>query len=143
VSPPASPLKDDLLHTGDPCPNRRGLSELGFAARTPAEVLADLAGRQAALLVGERVAELVGRDGLAALPSALRLCVFDAHALDVPCAGACVGVPTVVERSGTFVNIDGRRGPIAAARPPPPGVALLASTLGRLTALLARAEVAG
>ena len=35
-----STLKDELLHTGDPCPNRRGLTELGFEPVEPAALLA-------------------------------------------------------------------------------------------------------
>jgi NADH-quinone oxidoreductase subunit G len=142
VSPAPNGLADDLLHTGDPCPNRRGLTELGFEGVTPEELAQDLAGRPAALLVGERVAELVGVEALRALPATLRLCLLDTHALDAPAVRASVGVPTLVERTGTYVNVDGLRGPIAAARPAPPGVAPLVSTLARLAAALAAPEVA-
>jgi hypothetical protein len=103
--------------------------------------VADLATRPAALCVGERVAELLGVAALAALPTSLRLCLLDAHALDAPAVRVCIGVPTVVERSGTFVNVDGVRGPIAAAKPAPPAVAPLVSTIARLVAALSAAEV--
>jgi hypothetical protein len=122
VSPAPNGLKDDLLHTGDPCPNRRGLTQLGYECVAPAELLRRLAESPAALLVGERVAELVGVEGLRALPAKLRLSVFDVRALDVPATDVCVGVPTWVERTGTFVNIDGVRGPISAVKAPPSGV---------------------
>jgi len=171
VSPPENGLKDELLHTGDPCPNRRGLADLGFEARSAEELLADLAEREGALLIGERVVELLQpapeavpdadadapeeADGvgaasdetnaaasLAALPAALRLIVFDTHPCDVPAVHVCVGVPNLVERTGTFVNVDGHRGPIAAARPAPRGVAPLERTLRELVELCAGQEIA-
>jgi NADH-quinone oxidoreductase subunit G len=158
VSPPENGLKDELLHTGDPCPNRRGLSDLGFEARTADELLADLAGREAALLIGERITALMtpadaptdaptGTDedtpqGLAALPETLRLIVFDTHALDVPAACTWVGVPNLVERTGTYVNVDGHRGQIAAARPAPQGVPPLERTLRELVELCSAEGVA-
>ena len=132
VSPAPNELKDDLLHTGDPCPNRRGLTELGFEAATPEEVLALCAQAETATLVGERVADLVGREGLAALDSALRLYLFDTKSLDVPAARVNVGVPCWVERAGTWVNVDGHRGPISAARSAPAGVRPTLSLLSGL-----------
>ena len=72
---------------------------------------------------------------LAALPASLRLFVFDCHALDVPAVDACVGVPNWVERTGTWVNVDGVRGPISAAKQRPPGVRTLERHLDELAAL--------
>jgi hypothetical protein len=66
----------------------------------------------------------------------LRLFVFDTHALDVPATDVCIGVPNMVERTGTWINVDGHAGRIAAARPAPPGVRSLARSLERLLALL-------
>lgn len=134
VSPAPNTLKDDLLHTGDPCPNRRGLTDLGIAAVDRAELARELAGATAAVLVGERVAELVGFDVLRALPASLRLVVLDCHALDVPATDVCIGVPTWVERTGTYVNVDGVRGPISAVKPPPNGVRTLVTLLQALPA---------
>jgi len=74
VSPPPSGLADELLNTGDPCPNRRGLTDLGFAALAADEVLARLASAPLAFLVGERVAELVGPEGLGTLPGSCAWC---------------------------------------------------------------------
>ena len=142
VSPPPSALKDELLHTGDPCPNRRGLGELGFAPLTPAEVVVKLAGAKLALLVGERVGELLGREALAALPTGLRLVVLDTHPLDVPAAELELGVPNAVERTGTWLNIDGLRGTLAIARSAPAGVAPLTRTLEELARRTSAAGVA-
>ena len=125
LSPAPNGLADPLLHTGDPCPNRRGLTELGFAPLPPEEALARLGGAAAAILAGDRIAELVGLEGLGRLKPELRLVVFDCYPLDVPTVDALVGLPTHVERAGTWTNVDGHRGPISAARPPPPGVRAL------------------
>ncbi|MEQ1893698.1 MAG: hypothetical protein ABL998_14230, partial [Planctomycetota bacterium] len=129
VSPPPSPLEDDLLHTGDPCPNRRGLSELGFTPLDAEAARTKLAGATFALLVGERVADRLGREALASLPAGLRLVVLDTHPLDVPSAELELGVPNAVERTGTWLNIDGVRGTLAIARSAPAGVAPLVRTL--------------
>jgi len=132
VSPPPSPLKDDLLHTGDPCPNRRGLSELGFTPLDAEAARTKLAGAAFALLVGERVADLLGREALASLPAGLRLVVLDTHPLDVPSAELELGVPNAVERTGTWLNVDGIAGTLSIARSAPSGVAPLTRTLEEL-----------
>jgi NADH-quinone oxidoreductase subunit G len=132
VSPPPSPLGDDFLHTGDPCPNRRGLTALGFEPLAPEAVLARLAGAKLALLVGERVAELVGAAGLAGLAGDVRLVLLDTHPLDVPAAVLELGVPDCSERTGTWLNVDGHAGTLAIARSAPRGVAPLLRTLEEL-----------
>jgi NADH-quinone oxidoreductase subunit G len=132
VSPAPSPLKDDLLHTGDPCPNRRGLTELGFAPLAPAEALARLAAARVALLVGERVVALLGAEPLRTLPQSLRLVVLDTHPLDAPAACVEIGVPDCAERAGTWLNLDGHAGMLSVARAAPSGVAPLARTLEQL-----------
>jgi hypothetical protein len=103
-----------------------------------------LAASRSAVLFGERVAELVGRDALATLPAALRMVVFDCHALDVPATDACIGIPNWVERTGTYVNVDGVRGPISAVKAPPRGVRTLVEHLDELarTALGPAADAA-
>ena len=141
VSPAPNDLADDLLHTGDPCPNRRGLEEVGIHAIAADEALAALQTAQSALLIGERTPELLGPEALAALPTTLRLVVFDTRVLDVPAARVCIGVPNAVERIGTWINVDGHRGPLAAARPVPPGVAALTHTLSELARRVSPAEV--
>ena len=132
VAPPSNDLGDDLLHTGDPCPNRRGLSALGLAAITAAEALERAGAAASAVLVGERIEELLGGEALAALPPALRLIAFVPHPLHAPATNVCVGVPTSVERAGTWINVDGGRGSLTVARPAPAGVRPLASTLAAL-----------
>jgi NADH-quinone oxidoreductase subunit G len=134
LSPAPNGLKDDLLHTGDPCPNRRGLADLGFEAIEPAAALERLAAAESAVLIGDRIGELVGLEGLASLPASLRLVAFDCAAFDVPALDALIGLPTHVERTGTWVNVDGFRGPISAAKPPPPGVRTLVRHLQSLAA---------
>ncbi|MFN0009917.1 MAG: 2Fe-2S iron-sulfur cluster-binding protein [Planctomycetota bacterium] len=134
LSPLDNGLKDDLLHTGDPCPNRRGLVELGFEAIEPAAAIERLRASESALLVGDRIGELVGLEALASLPTSLRLFVFDCVALDVPALDALLGLPTHVERTGTWVNVDGVRGPISAAKPPPPDVRTITRLLQTLAA---------
>ena len=134
LSPADNGLRDEILHTGDPCPNRRGLAELGFEPIEAAAALERLRAAPSALLVGDRIAELVGLEGLAALPTSLRLVVLDCYALDVPALDAQLGLPTHVERSGTWVNVDGVRGPISASKPPPADVRTIARLLQTLAA---------
>lgn len=133
VSPGPNGLKDDLLHTGDPCPNRRGLAELGLLAIEPKELAKKLAASKAAVLFGERVVELAGASEIAALPTSTTLAVFDCKAPEAAACAIAIGVPTWVERSGTYVNVDGHKGPIAAVKPAPAGVRALARHLAALT----------
>jgi NADH-quinone oxidoreductase subunit G len=134
LSPAPNALKDELLHTGDPCPNRRGLTELGFAPLASAEI----GSPRTLVLFGERSAELAG----SALSKAARVALFDCHASALPNVVACVGLPTHVEKSGTWINVDGQRGVLGAARQAPPGVRPLTSLVPELAALL-RAQPAG
>jgi hypothetical protein len=136
VSPEPNGLKDDLLHTGDPCPNRAGLEQLGFAPLTPAELLQRAQTAGAVVLAGERVAELLGPDELATLPAAQRLVLFDTHLRDLPALDVCVSVPTHVEKTGHWLNVDGLRRQVGRAKAPPAGVEGLDATLAQLTALL-------
>src|SRR6185369_5778237 len=111
--------------------------ELGFRPLSPAEAAAELSKAKAAVLVGDRIAELVGAPALRALPPALRLVVFDVAELDVPALDALLGLPTHVERTGTWINVDGHAGPIAAAKAPPKGVRALERLLESLSKLAA------
>ncbi len=140
VSPAANDLKDDLLHTGDPCPNRRGLKELGIEAKTPDECLALCAEAESATLVGERVTALTGREALAELNPELRLFILDTESLDVPAARVNIGLPNWVERTGHWVNLDGHQGPISAARSAPAGVRPTLSLLQDLSKAKATSE---
>jgi len=141
VSPAPNELADDVLHTGDPCPNRRGLTELGFQPIDPADALVALGAAETALLVGERVGELVGTEGLAALQTTLRLYVFDTNACTAPAAQLSIGVPDHTERLGTWINVDGHAGKVSAARSAPSGVRPLTSSLQTLRASITGAEV--
>jgi NADH-quinone oxidoreductase subunit G len=136
VSPPKNDLADDLLHTGDPCPNRRGLTELGIDGLSAEDLLAKVADHESVVLVGERVAELMGHEALVALPAALRMVVLDAHPLNAPAVDVCIGVPIHLERAGTWINVDGHAGKIAHVRPAPAGVPLLTRSLTELTELV-------
>jgi NADH-quinone oxidoreductase subunit G len=140
VAPGDSGLKDKLLNTGDPCPNRRGLTELGFAALAPTAVHTLLRSAAVGVLVGERVIELCGRGTLASLEGP-RLITFDTHALEGDCSDVCVGIPEQVEKSGTWINIDGHSGRLAIARQAPAGVEPLVRTLASLNAMLASSGV--
>ncbi|MBI5363622.1 MAG: (2Fe-2S)-binding protein [Planctomycetes bacterium] len=139
VAPGPNGLKDALLHTGDPCPNRRGLTELGLQPIEPKELAKKLASSKAAVLFGERVVELAGAAAIAALPTSTALAVFDCKAPDAAACTVAIGVPTSVERTGTWINVDGQKGPIAAVKPAPAGVRALAR---HLAALDLRAEAA-
>ena len=141
LAPAANELADDILHTGDPCPNRRGLTELGFVPIDAGDALVALAAAETALLVGERIGELIGEEGLAALPATLRIVLFDTTPSAAPAAHVQIGVPDHTERTGTWVNIDGHRGTISAARSAPTGVGPLTSNLKSLHASLEAAEV--
>jgi len=77
------------------------------------------------LLVGERIGELVG-NALSATPG---LAVLDTVAPAQSNCRVAIGVPNCTERTGTWVNIDGHRGRIAAAKTAPHGVAPLTRTL--------------
>ncbi len=143
LSPAPSPLKDDFLHTGDPCPNRRGLTELGYAPASPAEALARLSGAKLAFLLGERAAELCGLEALAALSPSLRLVVFDTRPLVAPAACIQIGVPDSCERTGTWINVDGHAGILSVARSAPQGVAPLVRRLADLARRLAALQATG
>ena len=136
VAPEANDLADDLLHTGDPCPNRRGLEDLGFEGLPPEEILLRVADNEAVVLVGERVADLIGRDAVAALPESLRVILLDTHLVDSPAVDVAIGVPNYVERSGTWINVDGHAGIISPARPAPQGTWMLERSLDHLHTLM-------
>jgi NADH-quinone oxidoreductase subunit G len=130
-----SSLADDLLHTDDESPNRRGLTDLGFAAQTADEIRAGFDGKSVVLLVGERSAALLGRDELAALPRKTRLLLFDET--PHPAAQVQIGVPNAAEREGTWINVDGLERRIAVAKPAPAGVGPLVRHLETLAAAFA------
>jgi NADH-quinone oxidoreductase subunit G len=138
VSPAPNSLKDDFLHTGDPCPNRRGLTELGIQGLSAADVASTLASGGAAVLVGERIAELLGAERLAALTGP-RIVLFDTRAIEAATLDACIGVPLSVEKDGHWTNVDGHVGRLTIARAAPNGVRALVENLARLAELVSPA----
>jgi NADH-quinone oxidoreductase subunit G len=143
VSPAPNSEKDDLLHTGDPCPNRRGLSELGIPAAPVAQALEALRGVKSAVLIGERIVELLGAGELAKVDATkTRVHLVDEYALDIPCVLSVYGVANCVERTGTWVNIDGVRGPISAVKAPPVGARSPAKLIDELVRLMPKMEKA-
>ena len=143
VSPAANGEKDTLLHTGDPCPNRRGLTELGIEGVDAKTVHERMKKAKAIVFLGERVIELVGADAVRQLPQATSVAVFDCHALDLPQVQVCVGVANSAERTGTWINVDGHKGPISAVKPAPLNVRALARHLDDLVKLSPRADAMG
>ncbi|HVS17678.1 MAG TPA: 2Fe-2S iron-sulfur cluster-binding protein [Planctomycetota bacterium] len=137
VSPPPNGLADDLLHTGDPCANRKGLEMLGVEGLGAEQALERLAGAQAALLVGVGVGAYLGEEGLAALSGDLRLVQFDLVLTRAAALTVGVGVPDVFETIGHRFNVDGVRRELAPARPMPSGVEPLERSLGALRARVA------
>ena len=85
-----------------------------------------------------RIAATIGPDALAALPTTLRLVLFDTHLPEpaIPALNACLGIPDWSERSGTWRNIDGHHGQLLPARPAPSGTRPLAATLAVLADLV-------
>ena len=141
VSPAPNGEKDDLLHTGDPCPNRRGLSDLGIAGLEAAKALECAKGAKLVVLLGERVVELLGAGEIARV-DATRTAVHlvDEFALDVPCVRSVFGAANCVERVGTWANVDGVRGPISAVKAPPIGARSPARLMDELVRLMPKLQ---
>lgn len=135
VSPAPNALKDDFLHTGDPCPNRRGLTDLGVTGLAADDVAKTIGGAAAVVFVGERVLELFGAERLAALTNA-RVVVFDTQAANAATVDVCIGVPVHVEKDGHWTNVDGHLGRLTIARSAPRGVRALDENLKRLGQLV-------
>ncbi|MBL8860268.1 MAG: (2Fe-2S)-binding protein [Planctomycetes bacterium] len=143
VSPEHNSEKDTVLHTGDPCPNRRGLTELGIEGLPQKAAIERMQKSKCIVLLGERIVELIGASAVEALPHATSVAVFDCHALDLPQVQACVGIANSAERTGTWVNIDGVKGPIAAVKPTPRNVRALERHLDDLVKLSPSTESMG
>ncbi|MDE0895277.1 MAG: 2Fe-2S iron-sulfur cluster-binding protein, partial [Planctomycetota bacterium] len=134
ISPAANDLKDDLLHTGDPCPNRKGLEQSGFRAISAADAAPMIAGLDVAVLVGERILKLLAGHNL----GTSKLVTFDTAACLASGVEACIAIPFYVEKTGTWINVDGHVGRLSVARPAPASVAPLERSLGELTTAMAR-----
>ena len=144
VAPEDNGEADDVLHTGEPCPNRIGLKRLRLGREAgPEKTLAAVAEASFVLLVGERVVELLGgAEVLAGLAPGTRLVTIDTHALDVPAASVCFGTPFSIEKRGTWLNVDGNKGALRPVRPHPSGVRPVEGLLDELATRLAGEEVA-
>ncbi len=135
VSPDPNELKDDLLHTGDPCPNRNGLEQAGFKAISPADAATRVTGADAAILVGERILKLLAGNSL----GSTKLVTLDTAACLASGVEACISIPFYVEKAGTWINVDGHIGRLTIARPIPASVQPLERSLVELTKSLSRA----
>lgn len=137
IQPADNGLKDDLLHTGDPCPNARGLKDLGFKAISPKDAGKAVEGADVALLVGERVLRLLDGQDL----GTTKLVTFDTHGSLASGVEACIAAPFYVEKAGTWINVDGHVGRLTVARSVPTGVQPLERSLSELQAALSGAKV--
>lgn len=93
-------------------------------------------------LVGERLLDMLGDEALAGLPPTQRLVVMECRASDHPAVDVAIGVPNRVERSGTWINVDGTAGAIRAARSAPQGVRTIVDLLADLTTASGQPEEA-
>ncbi len=143
VSPAPNGLADDLLHTGDPAPNRFGLEQLGFARKSPAEIIAHLHQSSAAWLVGERMTALIGAAALEALPAHKRIALFDVLPIPFAALEVFASVPLYAERSGTWLNVDGIPRALLMARALPAGMPSLERMIGLVAAARAVAVAPG
>ncbi len=137
LAPPPNDLGDDFLHTGDPCPNRRGLALLGFDELDLDAAAEALGAAEAALLVGERSCELLG-ERMDALRT--RLVVLDERLPQAASVRVAFGIPISIEKNGRWVNVDGYDGRLSIARPAPAGAWPIERLLDGLEARLATAE---
>jgi len=128
VAPPIGPA-DEKLYTGDPCPNRRGLTELGIAPATSAEIAAFAKDAKAVFLVGEYALDLLdlapAADGskASAFLDNPKLPAVICERRHVARPGVAVGLPALnaFEKSGTFTQCDGIQQKIHPSMPVPPG----------------------
>ncbi|HJM55894.1 MAG TPA: 2Fe-2S iron-sulfur cluster-binding protein [Planctomycetota bacterium] len=141
-SPEPNDLRDDVLHTGDPCPNQRGLQEAGLTPMGSEEWAAASSSADCVLLLGERLLDMLGDEALGALPPTQRLVVMECRASNHAAVDVAMGIPNRVERSGTWVNVDGTAGAIRAARSAPQGVRALVELLADLTTTSGQPEEA-
>jgi len=134
VAPPTAD-PDELLHTGDPCPNRRGLTDKGLVVSTPDEVAALVVSSKAALLAGERVIdalELIPGGSVFLGNAKLPCIVTERRLVERDGVVACLPAANAFEKSGTFTNVNGLAQPIRAALKRPPGTLSDLDTLVRL-----------
>ncbi len=122
ISPATNDLRDEVLHTGDPCPNRRGLESLGLVSLDLQGAKDALASADCVVAVGDRLLEILGENGLDGLANDARLILMECAEATHPAIDVAFGLPNRVERSGTWINIDGHEGQLRPARKAPEGV---------------------
>ena len=123
---------DGFLLTEERAPNARGVLQAGFSRRLPD--LEVLAAAEVLLVFGTHLLEHFSEEAvfraLAGIPSKF---LFSAHAGPLDRSAEIVfPVAVPVEKSGTYVNIDGRRQSFARAVEPAPGVVPELEILARL-----------
>ena len=118
-SPPPSGLGDRHLRTDDPCPNRWGLEKAGLQAVHKEALAAALPSASLVFLAGERILQLLP-------PEILSLCAVKPVILLERVLGGLEGAVQVAlpgaswaEKSGTFMNAEGRKQEITPALRPP------------------------
>ncbi|MFN0206033.1 MAG: 2Fe-2S iron-sulfur cluster-binding protein [Planctomycetota bacterium] len=132
---PAIGAPDEMLYTGDPCPNRRGLTDLGFVA-TQASEIAELA-KTAKMIV---IAGEYALDLLDMTPGAsdflnntkIPALVMERRLVARPAVSMCFPALNVYEKAGSFTNVQGLTQKIRRAATPPPGALAGAETLTKL-----------
>ncbi|MBI3820502.1 MAG: (2Fe-2S)-binding protein [Planctomycetes bacterium] len=123
VAPPPG-ARDEMLYTGDPCPNRRGLADLGFAATTAAEANDAAKTAKAVVLAGEFAVDLLNltNEGSAFLDrAAVPALVVERRAVDRASVAMSFPALNTFEKSGSFTNIDGIAQRVKASVAAPPG----------------------
>lgn len=134
VAPPAG-APDEMLYTGDPCPNRRGLTDLGLVATTAAEA-AELAKNAKAIFVaGEYAIDLLDLTpgGSAFLDNGkIPAIVTERRAVERAAVQFMLPALNVYEKSGTFTNVNGFAQKVRKAVAPPPGTLSDRETLEKL-----------
>jgi NADH-quinone oxidoreductase subunit G len=134
VAPPAG-SPDELLHTGDPCPNRRGLAGLGYKPVSPEEAAALAAGAKAIFAAGEYIFDLMGLTPgtLAFLDNAkIPVATLERRAVHSPAVAFCLPALNVYEKRGTFVNEKGLEQKVRPAVAAPPGAWTAEATFAAL-----------
>jgi hypothetical protein len=135
---------DGILHTADPCPNRRGLTEVaGLAPLTADEILAALPAAQAVFLGGERSTQLLPESLKVAMKDVPSLVIHTRRLENLTYAKVAIPCLSSAEKWGTWVNVDGIRQQVAAALPMPKGVRPDLAVLALLRAEMARTVAEG
>lgn len=134
---------DGVLYTGDPAPNRRGLTDLGLTPMSPEDLRRHLSGAGASLLAGEKILHFLhGLDpgsGDVAVPATNagpRSIVIDTHPREG--FGLCLPARSAVEKGGTVRNVQGLDRRLRPVLPAPPGVPDGVALLARIATAAAR-----